>query len=99
MFIYYNFITIVKVHIHKRHFFIGKCKKHVCSTDYQPAQFVADVVAKSPDMPLSHEEDKLATSLVQRKLQEAEDQVSADYTLAIKAYLNIPWSKLRAIRR
>ena len=46
--------------------------EHVCA-DNPPAhqvldEVVAEVVAKSPDIPLSRQEDKLATSLVCRKL-------------------------------
>lgn len=39
----------------------------------RPVESVADVVAKPLTDPLSHQEDKLVTSLVRRKLAQADD--------------------------
>lgn len=47
--------------------------EHTCGAS-PPVQSMDDVASKSPDIPLSRQEDKLATSLVRRKLA----QVSED---------------------
>lgn len=42
-------------------------KDHTCAVN-PPVQTVDEVFAKSRDMPLSGQEDKLATNLIRRKL-------------------------------
>lgn len=53
-------------------FLIETFQEHICADnspmDQAVDDVVAEVVAKSPDTPLSSQEDKLATSLVRRKL-------------------------------
>lgn len=47
-------------------------KDHVCALD-PPAESLADVAAKPLTDPLTHQEDKLVTSLVRRKLAHASE--------------------------
>ena len=50
-----------------------KIQQHIC-TENLPVHLVDQVASVSPDTPLTHQEDKLATSLIRRKLaQESQD--------------------------
>ena len=50
-----------------RLFLLVRSKEHICSL-HPPILTVDDLVAKPADTPLSQQEDRLATSLVRRKL-------------------------------
>ncbi len=54
-------------------YFSAKSGEHVCTTGNQPELTVDDVVTKSPDVPLTTQEDKLATSLVRRKMAQGSE--------------------------